>query len=36
LRPKSSNFVCEEHNKLGANADIQTKILEIFALGKAN
>lgn len=31
LRPESTQFVCEEHNKLGANAEIQTKIMTILA-----
>jgi pimeloyl-ACP methyl ester carboxylesterase len=34
LRPATTDYVCEEHNRLGSNAEIQAKILAIFAGSK--
>ncbi len=31
IRPVTSSYICEEHNKLAANADVQKRILAIFA-----
>ena len=32
LKPVSSKFICEEHNKLAANADIQNYLMEILGI----
>ncbi len=30
LKPESKKFICEEHNKLGANADVQKYLIGLF------
>lgn len=30
LKPASENFICEEHNKLGANPDVQAYLIGLF------
>ncbi|MBX7055650.1 MAG: hypothetical protein K1X36_11905 [Pyrinomonadaceae bacterium] len=36
IKPASSKFICEEHNKLAANSDIQNYLMSLFEIAPAS